>query len=444
MGDRRTLLGFVLGAVFSQRDDDLDLDRTTPRKRGYSDRRARVAPGVAEHVVQDAARPVHDGRLFVEIRGRRHVPGHGEHPFDAIERAQRRLEHGKCVQSAHRCSGPAFFHGDRIAESSDTGEPALDPGELARRPCDPFVDDHGVERIVRGMGAVEHEPERFDSRPDVPCHRAHRTSFEDAAGDTDGVTGTPADCGELATIDLNADVGEVDDPAQLELALLECVTSANIATGAHAGNPAVMDAAVTAARRLGVRVGAHPSYPDRAGFGRRVISMSHEALLVELIAQVRALDAIARAHGDRVHHLKPHGALYHRAATDEECAKVVAEVAGHFPGMALVAPAGAPLLDGRRGGSRTVAEAFADRGYRPDGSLVPRGETGDLLTDPEHAAEQAVSIATSHRVRSTDGTWIEMTAETLCLHGDTPGASLIAASVRTALEDAGVVVVATP
>jgi UPF0271 protein len=256
------------------------------------------------------------------------------------------------------------------------------------------------------------------------------------------VTVTSRGRGELATIDLNADVGEVDDPAQLEMALLECVTSANIATGAHAGNPAVMDAAVTAARRLGVRVGAHPSYPDREGFGRRVISMSPDALLVELLAQVRALDTIARAHGDRVHHLKPHGALYHQAITDEDCAKVVAAVAGHFRGVALVAPAGAPLLDSGRGGVRTIAEAFADRGYRPDGSLVPRGETGDLLTDPDQAAEQAIYIATSRRVRATDGTWIEMSAETLCLHGDTPGAPLIAAAVRAALEGAGVAVVA--
>ncbi len=263
------------------------------------------------------------------------------------------------------------------------------------------------------------------------------------SGDTDGVTAAAADRGGLATIDLNADVGEVDDPAQLEIALLECVTSANIATGAHAGNPAVMDAAVTAARRLGVRVGAHPSYPDRAGFGRRVISMSHEALLVELIAQVRALDAIARAHGDRVHHLKPHGALYHQATTDLGCAKVVAAVAGHFPDVALVAPSCASLLDSSWVEVRTIAEAFADRAYRPDGSLVPRGESGDLLTDPGRAAEQAVSIATSHRVRATDGTWVEMTAETLCLHGDTPGAPSIAAAVRAALESAGVVVVAT-
>jgi len=252
-----------------------------------------------------------------------------------------------------------------------------------------------------------------------------------------------AGTGGLVTIDLNADVGEVDDPAQIEIALLECVTSANIATGAHAGNPAVMDAAVTAALRLGVRVGAHPSYPDRREFGRRVMAMPPEALRFELLAQVNELDAIARAHGDRVHHLKPHGALYHQATTDLDCAKVVAEVAGHFPGVALVAPAGVRAHDGSRVAVRTIAEAFADRGYRSDGSLVPRGQTGDLLTDPARAAEQAVTIATAHRVRTTDGTWVEMRAETLCLHGDTPGAPSIAAAVRSALESAGVVVAAT-
>jgi UPF0271 protein len=239
-------------------------------------------------------------------------------------------------------------------------------------------------------------------------------------------------------VDLNADVGEVDDPGEIEVALLEVVTSANIATGAHAGNPVVMDAAVAHALRLGVRVGAHPSYPDRAGFGRRVTETTPEVLRAELLAQIAALDSIARSHGSRVHHVKPHGALYHQVIADEDCAKLVAGVVESFPGISLVALAGSPLLDADWIGIRMIAEGFADRGYRSDGSLVPRGERGDLLTDPGEAAEQAVSIATSRRARATDGTWVPVIVETLCLHGDTPGAPAIAEAVRAALEGAGV------
>jgi 5-oxoprolinase (ATP-hydrolysing) subunit A len=239
-------------------------------------------------------------------------------------------------------------------------------------------------------------------------------------------------------IDLNADVGEVDDPYMLETDLLRLVTSANIATGAHAGNPSVMDAAVDFARRSGVRVGAHPSYPDRAGFGRSIVRMSAGALRAELLAQIGALDAIARANGARVLHIKPHGALYHEAVADEECARVVARVAAAFEGAALVVPAGSPSPFAEAAGVRTLGEAFADRGYRSDGRLVSRGEPGDLLTDPDVAARQAVSIARDGRVRAVDGSWLRVQAETICLHGDTPGAAEIGQAVRAALEDAGV------
>jgi UPF0271 protein len=140
--------------------------------------------------------------------------------------------------------------------------------------------------------------------------------------------------------------------------------------------------------------------------------------------------------------VKPHGALYHQAAADEDCAKLLSGVVQRFPDVALVAPAGASVHRAEWNGVRTIGEAFADRGYRPDGSLVPRGERGDLITDPGQAAEQAVSIAISHRVLATDRTWVSLTAETLCLHGDTPGADAIALAVRAALEGAGVRVVA--
>jgi 5-oxoprolinase (ATP-hydrolysing) subunit A len=244
-------------------------------------------------------------------------------------------------------------------------------------------------------------------------------------------------------VDLNADVGEVDDPAELETALLEIVTSANIATGAHAGNPAVMSAAVRSAADNGVRVGAHPSYPDRAGFGRRAFQMSPEALRAELLAQVGALDAIARDQGQSLLHVKPHGALYHRANSDEDCARLLAEVVGRFDGAALVAPAGSETFSSASSGAAGIPilfEAFCDRGYRPDGRLVARGEDGDLVTDPRRAGEQAVSIATRGQVRAVDGSWLNLRADTICLHGDTPGAAQIGIAVREALERAGVVI----
>jgi UPF0271 protein len=245
-------------------------------------------------------------------------------------------------------------------------------------------------------------------------------------------------------LDLNADVGEVDDPSMLETGVLGFVTSANIATGAHAGNPSVMDAAVREAIRLGIRIGAHPSYPDREGFGRRVIDISPEELRAELLAQIGTLDSIARDHGRWVEHVKPHGALYHRATVDEDCARLLAEVVSQFDGASLVAPAGSPALTAGWSGVPTLAEAFADRGYLPDGGLVVRGDEGDLITEPEQAADQAISIATEDRVLTSDGSWLRLHADTICLHGDTPGAAEIGRAVRRGLEDAGVLVRANP
>jgi 5-oxoprolinase (ATP-hydrolysing) subunit A len=243
-------------------------------------------------------------------------------------------------------------------------------------------------------------------------------------------------------VDLNADVGEVEDPDLLEVGLLRVVTSANIATGAHAGNPRVMDAAVTYASRHGVSVGAHPSYPDREGFGRRVIETDPNVLREELLAQIGTLDAIAKRRGVRIRHVKPHGALYHQAVADERCARLLSEVVGCFPGVALVAPAGSPALTAAWTEVPMIAEAFCDRGYRADGSLIARGDIGDLLTDPGQAAQQAVIMVTEHRVRASNGTWVEIRADSLCLHGDTPGAAAIGLAVRAALEEAGVRVAA--
>ena len=259
---------------------------------------------------------------------------------------------------------------------------------------------------------------------------------------TDGVTFGDIVAESSPVIDLNADVGEVDDPEMLEIGLLEIVTSANIATGAHAGNAAVMDAAISYSLNHGIAIGAHPSYRDREGFGRTTISTAPSALYEDLLSQVGALAAVAKARGICVRHVKPHGALYHQVNADEACARIVAGIAGQFDGTALVVPSGSPVLEYPWVKVPLIAEAFCDRGYRPDGTLVARGEKGDLLTDPEQAAEQAVSIAAHQRARANDDTWVDIRADTLCLHGDTPGASAIGLAVRAALEKAGVRVAA--
>jgi UPF0271 protein len=244
------------------------------------------------------------------------------------------------------------------------------------------------------------------------------------------------------TIDLNADVGESYGAWSMgdDAALLPLVTSANVACGAHAGDPVVMARTVALARRLGVAVGAHPGYPDRDGFGRRDLPMTAEELRASILAQLGALDAIARAAGVRLAHVKPHGALYNRAARDPELAGIVASaVRSVAPGLALVGLAGSALLTaGVAEGLPVIAEAFADRVYEADGSLRSRRFPDSMHHDPAAAAAQARSIVLDGRVRAHDGSWVPVTAASLCVHGDTPGAAAIAAAVRATLIEAGV------
>lgn len=246
------------------------------------------------------------------------------------------------------------------------------------------------------------------------------------------------------TIDLNADVGESygawtmgDDPA-----LLPLVTSANVACGAHAGDPLVMARTVALARRLGVAVGAHPGYPDRDGFGRRDLPMTAEELRASLLAQLGALDAIARAAGVSLRHVKPHGALYNRAAREPEIAEIVAAcVLTVDPRLVLVGLAGSALVAaGRAAGLAVAAEAFADRAYEADGSLRSRHAPGAVHHDPAVAAEQARAIVLDRRVRTHDGAWLPLEADTLCIHGDSPGAATLASAVRAMLVAAGVTI----
>ena len=244
------------------------------------------------------------------------------------------------------------------------------------------------------------------------------------------------------TIDLNADVGESYGAWTMgdDAALLPLVTSANVACGAHAGDPLVMARTVALARRLGVSVGAHPGYPDRDGFGRRDLPMTGEELRASLLAQLGAIEAIARSAGVVLRHVKPHGALYNRAAVDPALAEIVAaSVEAVSPQLVLVGLAGSALLAaGRAAGLAVAAEGFADRAYEADGSLRSRRLPDAVHHDPAVAAEQARSIVVDGRARAHDGAGMEVHAATQCLHRDRPGAPAKAAAVRAALAAAGV------
>lgn len=246
-------------------------------------------------------------------------------------------------------------------------------------------------------------------------------------------------------IDLNCDLGEGYGPWTLgepgaDDALLSVVTSANVACGFHAGDPAIMAARCATALARGVAVGAHVSYRDLVGFGRRRLDVPPGELAAEVAYQVGALQAVARTVGARVGYVKPHGALYNRIVHDEgQAAAVVAGVAGVDPTLALVGlPGSAVLRHAREAGLPTVTEAFVDRGYLADGTLVPRDRAGALVTNPGEAAARAVRMATDGAVVAVDGTLVAVDAASLCVHSDTPGAVAVARAVRAALESAGV------
>ncbi len=237
-------------------------------------------------------------------------------------------------------------------------------------------------------------------------------------------------------IDLNADLGEGLDDAPL----LPFLSSANVACGAHAGSVAVMDRTVALLLERGIRIGAHPGYADRENFGRRDVDLTPGQVQRLVVEQIAALDEIVQRRGGRLSHVKAHGALYNRAARDPGLARELAlAVRGYRADLALFGLAGsAQLLAGREEGLRVVAEAFADRRYLPSGALVPRSEPGALLHEPAAAAEQALLIARDGAAVASDGTRLAITAQTLCLHGDTPGAAAIARAVRARLESAGI------
>jgi UPF0271 protein len=243
-------------------------------------------------------------------------------------------------------------------------------------------------------------------------------------------------------IDLNGDVGESFGAYEIghDAALIPILTSVNIACGFHAGDPGVMRATVALAREHGTAVGAHPGFPDLVGFGRREMKATPREVEDLVAYQIGALAAIAAAQGVRLVHVKPHGALYNMAARDVDLADAIARaIAAVDPSLALFGLPGSQSLEAaQRHKVRAVSEAFADRAYRRDGSLVPRHEPGAVIDDEQIVVTRAVAIARERMVIAADGTRVPLDVQTICVHGDTPGAARLASRIRKALGDAGV------
>lgn len=243
-------------------------------------------------------------------------------------------------------------------------------------------------------------------------------------------------------VDLNADVGESLGPWPMgaDDALIPLVTSVNVACGAHAGDPLTIERTVRLAARHGIAVGAHPGYPDLVGFGRRDLAMAPDELEASLVYQVGAVAAFAADAGVPLRHVKPHGALYNAAARDPSLAASVARAVRRVsPSLVLVGLAGSSLPTAAgEAGLRSAAEAFADRAYEADGSLRSRRLPGAVHDDPAIVAAQAVSIVRDRRVSAFDGSTVAVEADTICIHGDSPGAVEFARAVRAALAAAGV------
>lgn len=246
----------------------------------------------------------------------------------------------------------------------------------------------------------------------------------------------------MMTIDLNSDLGESfgawrmgDDEAMLAL-----VSSANVACGFHAGDPAGILHTLKAAQARGVAIGAHVSYPDLAGFGRRNMDVASDDLTADVIYQIGALQGLAQAAGTRVSYVKPHGALYNTIAHDQRQAQaVIAALKAFDASLALMVLANSPLEAlAQQAGLRVLREAFADRAYTPQGTLVSRREAGAVLHDPVAVAARMVQLVTTGTLTAIDGSELQLKADSICIHGDSPGAVAMAQAVHQALTQAGV------
>ncbi|GAA1722043.1 5-oxoprolinase subunit PxpA [Isoptericola hypogeus] len=246
----------------------------------------------------------------------------------------------------------------------------------------------------------------------------------------------------MSGVDLNSDLGEGFGRWSLgdDDRMLAVVSSANVACGFHAGDPATIRRTVRAAVAHGVAIGAHVGYRDLAGFGRRAMDVPGDELRADVLYQLGALCGIAAAEGGRVAYVKPHGALYHAAAKDERVARDVAVAVGDLdPGLTMLGqPGTAALAVAADVGLRVATEAFADRAYAPDGTLLPRSAPGAVLRDPDEVARRVLRLATEGVVEAVDGSLVPVAADSVCVHGDTPGAAAMAERVREVLDAAGV------
>ena len=345
------------------------------------------------------------------------------------EREQPRREHG---QSGRRPAGKRVGRG----REQGGGRRDREPAEHTRSTwC--AVARSGRRRAGRsGPGLHAVQPSRsgrgeratlgLPGGPGPPTARSRRAGCENV---------------DMVRIDLNSDLGESFGRYSLgdDAAVLAAVSSANVACGFHAGDPLGIRATCRAAAASGVAIGAHPGYRDLAGFGRRFIAYEPEELAAEVVYQLGALRGLARSVGSDIRYVKPHGGLYHAIASREDQAGAVARAVGDFDAdLPLLVPAGSVIERvARDAGLVTRTEAFADRGYRADGTLVPRGEAGALL-EAGAAVAQAIRIATTGSVTAVDGTELTMAPDSICVHGDDPEAVRMAHEIRSGLERAGV------
>ena len=245
-------------------------------------------------------------------------------------------------------------------------------------------------------------------------------------------------------IDLNADVGESFGAYQLghDAALMASITSANVAAGFHAGDPSVLRETIRLARTHGVAVGAHPGFPDLVGFGRRDLHVSAEEAENFVLYQIAAVSGVASAERVRLQHVKPHGALFNMASRDPVLATAIVRAIQAFdPHLILLGLPGSELLRaGRAAGLRVAQEAFADRAYEADGTLVSRRKPGAMIVNVAEVVSRAIRMATERTVTAVDGSVLSMEIDTICIHGDTQGADRLASRVREGLEAAGVIV----
>jgi UPF0271 protein len=259
-------------------------------------------------------------------------------------------------------------------------------------------------------------------------------------------SGRPGSRGPVRRIDINSDVGESFGAYTLgsDAAVMSSITSANVACGFHAGDPAVMRHTVELARQHGVAVGAHPGFPDLVGFGRRELNATPADVENLVLYQIGALAAMTTALGLRLQHVKPHGALFNMAVTDRRLADAIARAVRAFdPTLVLFGLPGSEILNaGREAGLRIASEVFADRAYEPDGSLASRRKPGSVIHDPALVLERAVRMVDERIVVALDGTAVPVHADTICVHGDTPGAATLVATLRQGLEASGIRVMA--